>query len=368
MKGKNPNDQEPLSELTPDMMQRYAQGTLSAGQRKRVEVFLEQNPFAAEALEGLQATSGDFLADLMELEDRLKEKTHSNPTKITRFYWPMAAAISLLIISGFILYLLLPNQQESSQIAVNQELSEDESENPITTKSQPNSTPGSILETKTEQENISETNEIEDKEVENKQEGVIDQPQQLEGTTSEESIETNPEPEEATTDAVSTDATELNEPVPQRSKLNADDTSDNLVTVDLETQETKSQEATPKAFNKRANKEKAPSVASVARTTVTTPELPVASAPESIRAHIYQNLKYPDDARTQGIKGIVKLTFMVNTDGSLSNFLIIHGLGHGCDEEAIKVIEMGPAWKPAEINGIPVKSKGEIDVKFPPEK
>jgi protein TonB len=69
-----------------------------------------------------------------------------------------------------------------------------------------------------------------------------------------------------------------------------------------------------------------------------------------------KNMRYPADARENNIQGKVIAEFIVNEDGSLSNVKIIQSLGHGCDEEFLRVINLMPKWIPARKNGKPVKS------------
>jgi protein TonB len=38
--------------------------------------------------------------------------------------------------------------------------------------------------------------------------------------------------------------------------------------------------------------------------------------------------------------------FVVEKDGSISTIEILKGLGHGCDEETVRVIKAMPKWKP----------------------
>ncbi len=74
--------------------------------------------------------------------------------------------------------------------------------------------------------------------------------------------------------------------------------------------------------------------------------------------------KMPDEATRQKISGQVQIDFQVNPDGSLSDFRVVQGLGAGCDEEAIRVIQEGPKWSPGKANGEPVAKKVSMPVPF----
>ena len=80
---------------------------------------------------------------------------------------------------------------------------------------------------------------------------------------------------------------------------------------------------------------------------------------------IFSNLKYPEDAKSAGIKGTVVVKFLVKADGSVTDGEILEGLGHGCDEEVIRLVGLMPKWLPAtEDNGTAIDMEWEIDVTF----
>jgi protein TonB len=76
------------------------------------------------------------------------------------------------------------------------------------------------------------------------------------------------------------------------------------------------------------------------------------------------NIIYPENAKKNNIQGIVFVTFIVETDGSLSNIKILKGIGAGCDEEVQRVISIMPKWKPGKQKGKEVRVKLNLPVKF----
>jgi len=80
--------------------------------------------------------------------------------------------------------------------------------------------------------------------------------------------------------------------------------------------------------------------------------------------YLSSNLKYPAQARQMGIEGTVILVFVVNSDGSVSNVEVLRGIGGGCDEEALRVVQNSPNWKPAEQKGKIVNSRMRLPIKF----
>ena len=80
--------------------------------------------------------------------------------------------------------------------------------------------------------------------------------------------------------------------------------------------------------------------------------------------YIGKNLKYPQQARTQGIEGKVFIEFVVNVDGTLSDFVAIKGIGAGCDQEAMNVLKKSPLWNPGKQNGKAVRQRMVIPINF----
>ena len=79
--------------------------------------------------------------------------------------------------------------------------------------------------------------------------------------------------------------------------------------------------------------------------------------------YISKNLKFPPEAKEREIQGTVRLSFVVETDGSLSNIVIVNSVGGGCDIEAIRLLEE-TIWIPAEKNGKYVRSSSMQDITF----
>lgn len=78
------------------------------------------------------------------------------------------------------------------------------------------------------------------------------------------------------------------------------------------------------------------------------------------------NLKYPKTAKKANVTGKVYTKFLVEKDGSISEVQIVKSLGHGCDEEAVRVIKSMPTWKPAHQRGKIVRSYHILPINFAP--
>ena len=81
--------------------------------------------------------------------------------------------------------------------------------------------------------------------------------------------------------------------------------------------------------------------------------------------YIAKNIKYPLEARSKGVEGKVFIEFVVNVDGTLSNFVALKGIGDGCDEEAIRVLQTSTiGWTPGKQQGNSVKQRMVIPITF----
>ena len=80
-----------------------------------------------------------------------------------------------------------------------------------------------------------------------------------------------------------------------------------------------------------------------------------------------KNLRYPDDAVSQGIGGTVVVQFVVDLDGNVSDVKAISGPETGgLREEAERVIKKSGKWVPAIQNGRHVKAYRRQPVTFQP--
>jgi TonB family protein len=60
---------------------------------------------------------------------------------------------------------------------------------------------------------------------------------------------------------------------------------------------------------------------------------------KALREYIETNLKYPEEAVKNAIGGIVSIMFDIDKNGKVSNTKVKHGIGYGCDEEALRLVK-----------------------------
>lgn len=84
---------------------------------------------------------------------------------------------------------------------------------------------------------------------------------------------------------------------------------------------------------------------------------------EEYRKYIIDNLHYPESAIEHNIEGVVHLSADVNDEGDVSAIRVDKGIGYGCDEEAIRLIE-GIRFGGVKNRGVRVKAKRKFRVLF----
>ena len=92
------------------------------------------------------------------------------------------------------------------------------------------------------------------------------------------------------------------------------------------------------------------------------PEYP--GGEEAMVAYLAKNIKYPVFARKNGISGNVFITFVVDETGEVKNVKMLRGIGGGCDEEAVRVVNLMPSWSPGYYNNRAVPVQYNLPIRF----
>ncbi len=69
----------------------------------------------------------------------------------------------------------------------------------------------------------------------------------------------------------------------------------------------------------------------------------------ALQDFIKANLEYPRQAQLSNIQGTVLLRFVVEPSGLITNIGVVKSVGGGCDQEAIRILEM-IKWYPGKMN------------------
>ncbi len=91
---------------------------------------------------------------------------------------------------------------------------------------------------------------------------------------------------------------------------------------------------------------------------------PAGGKMEGWMKYLAESIKYPEEAKKQGIEGTVIIVFVINSDGTISDVETLRGIGGGCDEEAMRVIQNAPKWTPGLQGGKPVNCRMRLPIRF----
>ena len=79
---------------------------------------------------------------------------------------------------------------------------------------------------------------------------------------------------------------------------------------------------------------------------------------------IGNNVVYPQEAIDAGVEGRVFVEFYIEKDGSVTDGKVLKGIGYGCDEEALRVVESMPKWQPGMQRGKAVRVRYTLPINF----
>ena len=83
----------------------------------------------------------------------------------------------------------------------------------------------------------------------------------------------------------------------------------------------------------------------------------------SLSGFIAANLHYPDAAIKQNLNGVVKVGFIVEPHGKVSNLHILESLGAGCNEETIRLVNL-LKWTPGTYEHLAVRTRMTLSIVF----
>ncbi len=80
--------------------------------------------------------------------------------------------------------------------------------------------------------------------------------------------------------------------------------------------------------------------------------------------YVYGELKYPTEAKKNGIEGTVVVTYVVEKDGSITGAKIIRDVEMGCGDEALRIVNTMPNWIPGKQRGKAVRVQFNLPIRF----
>ncbi len=82
-----------------------------------------------------------------------------------------------------------------------------------------------------------------------------------------------------------------------------------------------------------------------------------------LKKFIRENLRYPKEALEKKIEGFVIVKYKVTGKGEVLDPEVVKGLGHGCDEEAVRLVKM-LSYQSVKNRGVRVITDHKIRIPF----
>lgn len=79
---------------------------------------------------------------------------------------------------------------------------------------------------------------------------------------------------------------------------------------------------------------------------------------------LQDNVKYPESAMKKNVQGRVIVQFVVEKDGTPTEFNVVRAVDPDLDAEALRVLKTMPKWKPGMQRGEAVRVKYTVPVAF----
>ena len=83
-----------------------------------------------------------------------------------------------------------------------------------------------------------------------------------------------------------------------------------------------------------------------------------------LQKFITEHLVYPEEALADSAQGLVQVSFIVEKNGSPTDFEVLDKHHPALEAEAVRILQQMPKWKPASQNGVKVRVEYVVPVKF----
>jgi len=349
MKGKDNNNRTSL----PDLL-KYIANKMSGKERNSFERELQKDPFANEAAEGFSEIPADQAGKDIDLMKKKLEKRVSG-RRIMIWYRIAASVAVLMIISS--LFIVIEKSNWSKQLNKEVALSTLQNEN------LPKSiTPPQISEAKGEvkKENLSETPPSGQNRSDTKAAGKTipgkDNTKAWKYISVQPLEDTNeismPSPPSDTIEVFAAD---------QTIKVMEEVQEENEKTRELPTNPSEPALSEAAALQYKMVKADKAAGANMNASVLTTPQ--PSCGKENFDKYIEENIKNPVFLPAGKTDSVV-ISFTVTRTGSIRNIKILFTPGEEFSKEAERLLKNGPAWLPAEKNGVRISEEVSIKIVF----
>lgn len=341
-----------MNELN-DHIAKYIKGELPPSEMHELEKKALNDPFLAEALDGAQKIGGDqFNKDLEEINKKLI------PVR-GKFFWPLGIAASVILLITITYFFVNVDSNDETTLALKESAPVEEilpASDSLAADTEGNQKDSNLAYTSEPVDQVpKQATDIQtSKELEKSsslaaagataQDDQIALNDEIEISSRDQLFEAQEENTKATTEKVELAAPEQ---ATARSRKEASLTEAATISQD------------------KIEEVKAKKVAPIAKSDLApTPAISM----KAYQDYLKSNLNYPSSAIENKVGGEVTVSFIVRSNGQLSDFQIEQGIGFGCDEELIRLIKEGPEWIPASANNKPIDREATVNFLFQPPK
>lgn len=86
---------------------------------------------------------------------------------------------------------------------------------------------------------------------------------------------------------------------------------------------------------------------------------------DALMSFLGKNIRYPEAAQKEGIEGLTVMSFIVETDGTITNVRTVKSLSPETDQEAARVVKLTSGnWNPGTQGGKPVRVQYTLPVRY----
>lgn len=85
---------------------------------------------------------------------------------------------------------------------------------------------------------------------------------------------------------------------------------------------------------------------------------------QALFEYLKENVTYPEECEETCVQGRVAVSFVVEKDGSITEAKVVKSVYPSLDEEALRVVNSMPKWRPGKQNGNSVRTKYTIPITF----
>ena len=111
--------------------------------------------------------------------------------------------------------------------------------------------------------------------------------------------------------------------------------------------------------NIKTKKEDSNAVYNTSEITVN-PEFP--NGMEDFYKFVGENFNIPETPKDVKLAGKVYATFIIETNGEISNIKVLRDIGYGTGDEAVRVLKLSPKWTPGKVNDEAVRTAYSLPI------